>query len=104
MTNAPQILRGSLLIVATVSAVTVAYMEVGRDTLPMSLVVVTGLTTAISFFIAFFTAQAYDRWWEARKIWGAFVNDSRSFGRIPCNEPCGGVHINLVFLSAGLSL
>ena len=74
--------RGSLLIVATVSAVTVAYMEVGRDTLPMSLVVVTGLTTAISFFIAFFTAQAYDRWWEARKIWGAFVNDSRSFGRM----------------------
>jgi putative membrane protein len=74
--------RGSLLIVATVCAVTFTYMEVARESLPMSLVVVTGFTTAISFFIAFFTAQAYDRWWEARKIWGAFVNDSRSFGRM----------------------
>ena len=74
--------RGSLLIVATVCTVTFTYMEVARESLPMSLVVVTGFTTAISFFIAFFTAQAYDRWWEARKIWGAFVNDSRSFGRM----------------------
>jgi len=40
------------------------------------------LSTATSFFIVFFTAQAYDRWWEARKIWGSFVNDSRSFGRM----------------------
>lgn len=23
--------------------------------------------------------QSYDRWWEARKVWGAIVNDSRSF-------------------------
>ena len=24
-------------------------------------------------------SQSYDRWWEARKVWGAIVNDSRSF-------------------------
>ena len=39
------------------------------------------LGTAIAFFIGFNNNQAYDRWWEARKIWGALVNDSRSFSR-----------------------
>ncbi len=74
--------RGLLSILATVGAVTFTYLELAREMLPMSMTVMTGFTTAISFFIAFFTAQAYDRWWEARKIWGSFVNDSRSFGRM----------------------
>lgn len=39
------------------------------------------LGTAIAFFIGFNNNQAYDRWWEARIIWGALVNDSRSWGR-----------------------
>jgi putative membrane protein len=30
----------------------------------------TVLGTAIAFFIGFNNNQAYDRWWEARKIWG----------------------------------
>lgn len=36
---------------------------------------------ALAFFIGFNNNQAYDRWWEARKIWGALVNDSRSWAR-----------------------
>ncbi|HBH06590.1 MAG TPA: hypothetical protein DDX92_08315 [Flavobacteriales bacterium] len=39
------------------------------------------LGTALAFFIGFNNNQAYDRWWEARKIWGGIVNDSRSFTR-----------------------
>lgn len=39
------------------------------------------LGTAISFFISFNNNQAYDRWWEARTIWGGLVNDSRSWAR-----------------------
>lgn len=35
--------------------------------------------TAISILLSFKLSQSYDRWWEARKIWGAIVNDSRSF-------------------------
>jgi putative membrane protein len=35
--------------------------------------------TAIAFFIGFNNNQAYDRWWEARIIWGGLVNDSRSW-------------------------
>ncbi len=37
--------------------------------------------TAISLLLAFRTGQAYDRWWEARNIWGAIVNESRTFIR-----------------------
>lgn len=34
--------------------------------------------TAISILLSFKLNQSYDRWWEARKIWGSIVNDSRS--------------------------
>ncbi|MFB9107388.1 bestrophin family protein [Flavobacterium gyeonganense] len=34
--------------------------------------------TAISVLLSFKLNQSYDRWWEARKIWGSIVNDSRS--------------------------
>lgn len=44
-------------------------------------IVPTVLGTAIAFFIGFNNNQAYDRWWEARKVWGALVNDSRSWAR-----------------------
>lgn len=39
------------------------------------------LGPALAFFIGFNNNQAYDRWWEARKIWGAIVNDSRTWAR-----------------------
>ena len=37
------------------------------------------LGTAISVILSFKLNQSYDRWWEARKIWGGIVNDSRTF-------------------------
>ncbi len=37
--------------------------------------------TALAFFIGFNSNQAYDRWWEARRVMGAIVNDSRSWAR-----------------------
>lgn len=45
------------------------------------LIVPTLLGTCISLLLAFRTSQAYDRWWEARILWGAITNDSRSFIR-----------------------
>jgi len=74
--------KTALFIIITICVVTTIYLELLHQYLQTSVLMVTGLSTAISFFIAFFTAQAYDRWWEARKIWGEFVNDSRSFGRV----------------------
>ena len=35
------------------------------------------LGTAVSILLSFKVSQSYDRWWEARKIWGSIVNDSR---------------------------
>ncbi len=43
--------------------------------LPMSLI-----GTAVAFYLGFKNNQAYDRLWEARKIWGAIVNSSRAWG------------------------
>ena len=36
--------------------------------------------TAVAFYVGFKNNQSYDRMWEARKIWGGIVNDSRSWG------------------------
>ncbi|OKS86383.1 hypothetical protein RG47T_1839 [Mucilaginibacter polytrichastri] len=35
--------------------------------------------TAISIILSFKINQSYDRWWEARKVWGSIVNESRTF-------------------------
>jgi len=45
----------------------------------MPLTIATFLGTGISVLLSFKMSQSYDRWWEARKVWGAIVNDSRSF-------------------------
>lgn len=45
----------------------------------MPLSIAAFLGTAISVLLSFKMSQSYDRWWEGRKIWGAIVNDSRSF-------------------------
>jgi len=34
----------------------------------------------LAIFLGFRNNSAYDRWWEARKIWGGMVNISRTFG------------------------
>jgi putative membrane protein len=45
----------------------------------MPLTIPTFIGTAISILLSFKLNQAYDLWWEARKVWGSIVNDSRSF-------------------------
>jgi len=39
------------------------------------------LGTAIAILLGFRTNGAYERWWEAREIWGSIVNDSRTLTR-----------------------
>lgn len=62
-------------------AVTIAYVGLGwtwivpRD-LPTSL-----LGTGLGIFLGVRNNTAYARWWEARTLWGAVVNHSRSFAR-----------------------
>jgi len=43
--------------------------------LPLSLI-----GTAVAFYLGFKNNSSYDRLWEARKIWGAIINGSRTWG------------------------
>lgn len=47
--------------------------------IPISIPAILG--TVIALLLGFRSNQAYDRWWEARHIWGAIVNDSRTVAR-----------------------
>jgi putative membrane protein len=47
--------------------------------IPLALIGTLG--TALAILLGFRNSAAYDRWWEARKIWGGIVNDSRTWGR-----------------------
>ncbi|MCB9676137.1 MAG: hypothetical protein H6737_13535 [Alphaproteobacteria bacterium] len=40
---------------------------------------------ALSIFLGFRNNACYDRWWEARKLWGALINQTRSFTRQSCS-------------------
>lgn len=42
---------------------------------------IAALGTALAIFLGFKNDHAYDRWWEARKIWGLMVNYSRAWTR-----------------------
>jgi ion channel-forming bestrophin family protein len=60
------------------SLITGTYMLTGIEfTLPWEPISVIGI--AVAFYLGFKNNSSYDRTWEARKIWGAIVNDSRSF-------------------------
>lgn len=69
----------------TVFVITVAVevlLELSSESVPVVPAAVPAfLGTAISLILSFKLNQSYDRWWEARKIWGAIVNDSRSLVR-----------------------
>jgi putative membrane protein len=39
------------------------------------------LATVVGIFIVFRFNEAYQRWWEARILWGGLVNESRNFTR-----------------------
>lgn len=50
-------------------------LEIALPWQPISL-----LGIAVAFYLGFKNNSSYDRTWEARKIWGSIVNNSRTFG------------------------
>ncbi len=59
------------------AAIIVLYEITGIPfSLPWQPISVIGI--AVAFYLGFKNNSSYDRGWEARKIWGAIVNDSRS--------------------------
>ena len=71
------------LILVTIYAIGIVILyenfHFSRISIPVAVPALLG--TVISLLLAFRSNQAYDRWWEARIIWGGIVNDSRSLTR-----------------------
>ncbi len=59
--------------------ITTLYEVLGIKWLQVPLAPVALIGTAVAFMVGFQNNAAYDRIWEARKIWGGIVNTSRSF-------------------------
>ena len=60
------------------SVITVLYELLSIKWLAVPLAPVALIGTAVAFMVGFQNNAAYDRIWEARKIWGGIVNNSRS--------------------------
>lgn len=71
-------LDAAVVVVALYSAAVVAFETVTGIKPPAvnSLFTIVN-TLVLGVLLAFRNKEAYDRWWEARKLWGQLVNDSR---------------------------
>jgi putative membrane protein len=75
-------IKKELIMVAIYSSVIYfihQYYNLKEISIPLAVPTILG--TIISLLLAFRSNQAYDRWWEARQLWGAIVNDCRTFTR-----------------------
>jgi len=59
----------------------ILYEYFGHRHISLSFSISAIMGTAIAILLGFRTSAAYERWWEARKIWGGIVNDSRTLIR-----------------------
>lgn len=73
--------RYTILVFALWSGlITLMYKLLGYGWIAIPWLPVALLGTAVTFIVSFKNNALYGRLWEARKIWGAIVNDSRSWG------------------------
>lgn len=76
-----------------IAALSIGILLLDRFVLPLphfSMAAMGVFGVALSLFLGFRNNAAYDRWWEARKLWGAMIADVRNLGRQ-----------SLVFIGAG---
>lgn len=62
-------------------AVVAAYKVMRWEWIAMPHIPLSLFGSAIGIIVAFRNQSAYARWWEARTLWGALVNNSRSWAR-----------------------
>ena len=65
------------LVIAFITSVVTYRFDFAIPNMPINVPAFLG--TSISVLLSFKLSQSYDRWWEARKIWGTIVNESRTF-------------------------
>jgi ion channel-forming bestrophin family protein len=63
-------------------AVVLAYMLMHWKWVALPHIPLALFGSAIGLIVAFRNQSCYARWWEARILWGAIVNNSRSWGRM----------------------
>ena len=73
-------LRDTLVFTIVATVPTVLYEIFGYKGLTIPWLPVALVGTAVAFITGFKNNASYDRLWEARKIWGAIVNSSRTWG------------------------
>jgi len=62
-------------------AIVIAYKGVGWQWVALPHIPLALFGSAIGIILSFRNVSAYDRWWEARKLWGSIVNNTRSWAR-----------------------
>lgn len=79
--------RKSLLYGMLYSAAVIVVYELSHIpfALPWQPISVIGI--AVAFFLSFKNNSSYDRTWEARKIWGGIINESRTFATAILSMP-----------------
>ncbi len=83
------IMQGSIVpriapLIGVVAIFSLCVLLVDRHLLPLPHVsfTATGIFgLALSLFLGFRNNAAYERWWEARRLWGQLIADMRSLGR-----------------------
>lgn len=78
--------RREIFIFILIAAIpTVLYEVLGLKSLSVPWLPIAVIGTAVAFLVGFKNNATYDRMWEARKIWGAVVNSSRTWGIMVCD-------------------
>jgi len=71
--------KSLFLFLITASVPVILYEILGLKWLTVPWLPIALVGTAVAFYLGFKNNSSYERLWEARKIWGAIVNDSRSW-------------------------
>lgn len=77
----PHIWTRTLIVTGISVAVTILYEFVPGAHVSVTATPFSLIGFALGIYLGFRNNTAYDRFWEARKLWGALVNTSRSFTR-----------------------
>lgn len=77
----PKIWTRTLIVTGISVGVTVLYMTVPAAHVSLTATPFSLIGFALGIYLGFRNNTAYDRFWEARKLWGALVNTSRTFAR-----------------------
>lgn len=77
----PQVSRRLGLLFVFDLTISLLYTQAGVTAIALPTLPLGMMAAALSIFLAFRNNSAYDRWWEARSLWGSLVNTARTFAR-----------------------